>query len=223
MEKWRNKMIDIYNNPHWILSANQENFELSFKYKQIWGVQDKWYPQWKSLEKGNIIFFYISGIKKIVGVGKVDNKFIQREPLWPDEINEGIVKYPLRFEFSIEYLLPKEKWTNIGIDISHFVINTLGRGAFADLLRGGINFIRNIEIIKFLYKEFREKLNYEIIIPQKTIPVAEEQEIILSEKNLHNTLIDLIVQIGYMNNFLSEKEYTIDNIRYDAVCGLEKN
>ncbi|MFN3967148.1 MAG: EVE domain-containing protein, partial [Endomicrobiia bacterium] len=72
-------MIDIYNNPHWILSAKTKNFELSISFKQIWGVQDKWYPQWKALEKGDIIFFYISGIKKIVGVGKVGNKFIQRE------------------------------------------------------------------------------------------------------------------------------------------------
>ncbi|MCM8785313.1 MAG: hypothetical protein NC827_04935 [Candidatus Omnitrophica bacterium] len=55
-------------------------------------------------------FFYVSGIKKIVGVGKAGNKFIQREPLWPDEIKENLVKYPLRFEFSLEYLLPKEEW-----------------------------------------------------------------------------------------------------------------
>jgi len=57
MEKWRNMKPDIYANPHWLLSANQENFELSMRYRQVWGVQDKWYPQWKALEKGDIIFF----------------------------------------------------------------------------------------------------------------------------------------------------------------------
>ncbi len=31
MEKWRNMKIDIYANPHWLLSENQENFELSMK------------------------------------------------------------------------------------------------------------------------------------------------------------------------------------------------
>jgi len=208
--------IDIYNHPNWIISGDQENFELSIQYKQIWGVMNKWYPYWKSLEKEDILFFYISGIKKVIGTGKAGNKFIQREPLWPDEVEEGIVKYPLRFEFSLDYLLLQEEWKEKGINITDFIQRNIGRGAFADLLRGGVNFIRYENLISFLYAEFKERLNFEIkscknIVPIKTV------ELPLEKTDLHSHLIYLIVEIGRMNKFLSEKEYTSGNMRVDAV------
>jgi hypothetical protein len=215
MERWRNMKIDIYTNPHWLLSANQENFELSIKYKQVWGVQDKWYPQWKALEKGNIIFFYISKkIKKIIGVGKIENKFIQREPLWPDEIEENKVKYPFRFEFNIDYLLNKENWSVEGIDIIDYINKNFGKGAFADLLRGGINFIRYEEIISFLYEEFRRKFDYAIQPGKIHIEYREEKP---EKDNLHNYLKDMIYKIGTMNKLLSQKEYGVDNMVLDVV------
>jgi len=208
--------IDIYNHPNWIVSGNQENFELSIQYKQIWGVMNKWYPYWKALEQEDILFFYISGIKKVIGIGRTGNKFIQREPLWPDEVEEGIVKYPLRFEFSLDYLLPLEEWKEKGINITDFIQRNIGKGAFADLLRGGVNFIRDENLIAFLYAEFKEKLNFEIK-PSKNIVPIETVELLLEETGLHSHLIYLIVEIGRMNKFLSEKEYTSGNMRFDAI------
>jgi len=207
--------INIYTHPHWLLSANQENFELSMKYSQVWGVQDKWYSQWKALGKGDIIFFYISKIKKVIGVGEIGNKFIQREPLWPDEIEENRVKYPLRFEFTIKYLLNEKDWTANGIDINYYINKNLGKGAFADLLRGGINFIRYIEIIDFLYEEFERKLNYTIQPEKYRIEFKEEKE--PKKDNLHNYLKDLIYKIGTMNKLISQKEYSVDNMILDVV------
>lgn len=56
-------------------------------------------------------FFYITKtVKGIVGVGKVETKFIQDKPLWPDEIAAGKVIYPFRFEFHIDYLLEEKDW-----------------------------------------------------------------------------------------------------------------
>jgi len=207
--------INIYTHPHWLLSANQENFELSKKYRQVWGIQDKWYPQWKSLEKGDIVFFYISKIKKIIGVGEIGNKFVQREPLWPDEIEENKVKYPLRFEFNINYLLNERDWLTEGIDIIDFIKNiNWGKGAFADLLRGGINFIRYKEIIIFLYEEFKRKFNFAIQPEKVHIEYREEKP---EKDNLHNYLKDLISKIGAMNKLLSQKEYSVDNMILDVV------
>ena len=214
MEKWKNMKIDIYAHPHWLLSANQENFELSMKYKQVWGIQDKWYSQWKALEKGDIVFFYISKIKKIIGVGEVGNKFVQREPLWPDEIEENKVKYPLRFEFEINYLLTERNWSKDGIDIIDYVNKNFGKGTFADLLRGGINFIRYKEVIIFLYEEFKRKFNYTIQPEKIHIEYREERP---DKDNLHNYLKDLIFKIGTMNKLLSQKEYSVDNMILDVV------
>ena len=208
--------IDIYSHPHWIVSGNRENFELSVKFKQIWGITSKWYPQWKALERGDTLFFYISGIKKVVGVGKAGNKFIQREPLWPDEIEKGKVKYPLRFEFSFDYLLPAEEWKSKGIDITNFINKNLGKGAFADFLRGGVNFIRSEELIIFLYEEFKRRFNYEIKSSEEIISLRRIKPLPEIE-NLHSHLIGLIVEIGRMNGFLSEKEYSFEKMRFDAI------
>lgn len=211
------RIKDMYNKPNWIISGNEENFEYAIKCKQTWGVQDKWFPQWKSLEKGNALFFYISGkIKRIVGVGKVENKFIQREPLWPDEIEDGRVKYPLRFEFTLDYLLNKKDWEIKGIEINNFIKEKLGKGAFADLLRGGISFIRYKEIIEFLYESFESSFDYKIQTQKIFLPETNV-EIEIDKSDMHNHLQDLILQIGRLNKLLSEKEYSVDNMRLDAI------
>lgn len=207
---------DIYSNSCWIMSSNKENFKYAIEiYNRTWGVQDKWFPQWKALERENIIFFYISdNVKKIIGCGKIENKFIQREPLWPDEIRENKVKYPLRFTFKVDFLLSENEWNNRGIDIIKFMKENWGRGKFAELLRGGVNFIQHKELINFLIREFNKKLSYEILFDK--IPIQYEEEVI-EEQDLHKQLIELIVQIGNMNNLLSQKEYKIDNMILDVV------
>jgi hypothetical protein len=90
----------------------------------------------------------------------------------------------------------------------------LGKGAFADLLRGGINFIRYKEVIIFLYEEFKRKFNYTIQPEKIHIEYREEKP---EKDNLHNYLKDLIFKIGTMNKLLSQKEYSVDNMILDVV------
>jgi hypothetical protein len=136
------ELIDIYSYPKWIICGSKENFDFSINYNQIWGVNDNLYSQWKAIQKGDILFFYVTGIKKVIGVGQAGNKFIQREPLWPDEIEEGIIKYPLRFEFSLKYLIPENEWSEKGINITDFITKNLGKAAFIIYLE--------VELISFL-------------------------------------------------------------------------
>jgi len=93
--------------PHWIAFGPEEAWNIALlKHKGIWGIRERFYPEWKALENDDIMFFFITKtIKGVVGVGRIGNKFIQDKPLWPDEKKEGIVIYPLRFEFNIDYLL----------------------------------------------------------------------------------------------------------------------
>lgn len=56
---------NIYSNPYWIIPGSERNFKYAIDCNLTWGIQDKWFPQWKAIKKGNIIIFYISGeIKK---------------------------------------------------------------------------------------------------------------------------------------------------------------
>ncbi len=217
----KNKMkrkYNIFSNPHWILSGSKENFKYAlFSTPNIWGVYDKWFPQWKALSKGDVLFFYVSdNIKRIIGIGKVGNKFIQHKPLWPDELKRNEVLYPLRFEFVIEFILPEKEWKISGITITQFIYKELGKGASADLLRGGINFIRHKRLLTYLYQEFQKKFKYKLDIEEKEIPKLPEERNKLRH-SLHSYLQTLLIKIGKMNNFISEKEYVYENLKFDCV------
>lgn len=89
----------------------EQNWKAAFSSDAIWGVRPLLYTEWKALDKDDLIFFYVTKtIRGFIGAGRVGTKFIQDKPFWPDEIREGRVIYPYRFEFSIEYLIPHERW-----------------------------------------------------------------------------------------------------------------
>jgi hypothetical protein len=104
-------IINFPRKPHWIILGPEQSWKTSFKQRGIWGLKEMLYPEWKALEPGDILFFYITKtVKGIVGVGRMETKFIQDKPLWPDEIEAGKVIYPFRFEFRIDYLLEEKNW-----------------------------------------------------------------------------------------------------------------
>ena len=95
--------------PRWIILGPEKSWEIAFKQQGIWGVKEMLYPEWKALDRGDIIFFYVTKtIRGIIGVGRVETKFIQDKPLWPDEVALGKVIYPFRFEFHTDYLIEQE-------------------------------------------------------------------------------------------------------------------
>ena|GEM_PF-446119 len=221
MENYKENLgeFDLFNHPCWIISGNKQNFVYALKPKKIWGLTSKWLPQWKSLKKGDLLFFYISDVKRIIGIGKaVGNNTIQREPLWPDEIDDNELKYPLRFEFSVEFLLDEKEWKEKGITITEFIKNHWGQGALAELLRGGVNFIRYKELLDYLVAKCKEKFGYEIkkAISAET-PIIEEKLEHLDQEKMHSSLINLVYEIGKMNDYISLKEFSFDKLRFDCV------
>jgi len=208
----------IFNNPCWIISSNKTNFNYSLRCNKIWGLTDKWFPQWRSLGKGNLLFFYISGVKRIIGIGKATgNNFIQLEPLWPDEIETNKLIYPLRFEFSVEFLLEENDWKNKGIKITDFIQKKFGRGGHGDFLRGGLNFIRHKELLDYLVLECKEKFGYGIKAIPSEIPIIEEKFEHFDQEKKHSSLINLIYEIGKMNGYLSLREFSFEKLRFDCV------
>ncbi|PIV10496.1 MAG: hypothetical protein COS49_00230 [Candidatus Portnoybacteria bacterium CG03_land_8_20_14_0_80_41_10] len=153
------------------------------------------------------MFFYITKtIKGIVGIGKIENKFIQDKPLWPDEIEANKVIYPFRFEFHIDYLLEEKDWHNKKIPV----------GLSIQEMRRGINILQKKTVDK-LYSDFKEQFGFVVPVFQKRKPEIDKNKGESIEPPTHNKLQELIFQIGQLNRLISEKEYLMENERLDVV------
>lgn len=204
-------IINFPKKPHWIILGPEQSWKTAFEQGGIWGAKEMLYPEWKALEPGDILFFYITKtIRGIVGVGRLRTKFIQDKPLWPDEMIARKVIYPFRFEFDIDYLIEGKEWKNKKIPI----------GLSIQEMRRGINILQK-KTVENLYRNFKEKFSFDIagLIEKEpeimTREVESKEEVIVAPK--HNELQELIFQIGRLNRFISEKEYPMGSERLDAV------
>jgi hypothetical protein len=200
-------MMNFPKKPHWIILGPEQSWKIAFKQHGIWGLKEMLYPEWKALDPGDILFFYITKtVRGIVGIGRMATKFIQDKPLWPDEREAGKVIYPFRFEFWIDHLLEEKDWKEKKIPI----------GLSIQEMRRGINILQ-LRTVEKLYKEFAEKFNYKIIPEKEQYPTITASPVFEKPSLSHNELQDLIFKIGKMNRFLSEKEYPMENERLDVV------
>lgn len=187
----------------WTLSGSQENWDRGIS-DNIWGVREGLKQIWEKMSKGDILIFYVtSPISGVIGIGKLESKFKQDKPLWPDEIRANKVIYPYRFEFKVEYVLPMPSWEKGKIKISDLNVN----------IRGGVNSLINKEVIKTLFERADSSWNTEL---SKLIEIKVEEK---KEKptNLHDELKKEILEIGSIERFISEKEYPMNRERLDVV------
>lgn len=194
--------------PHWIIMGPRESWRTAFEQGGIWGVKHLVYPEWKALEKGDIIFFYATTpIKGVIGVGRVETKFIQDKPLWPDEIAIGKVLYPLRFEFHTDYVLEQDVWTSKRISQSEVPLSI-------QEMRRGINLLLDRTVQK-LYEKFEQRFNHVISLKEE---VKAPSTLVSEEFSPDHTKVkELVFEIGKLNRFVSEKEYPMENERLDVV------
>jgi predicted RNA-binding protein len=189
----------------WICVGKPENWEAALS-GNIWGVTEELKSSWETLEKDDILLFYAtSPVRGIIGVGRVRNKFKQDKPLWPAEIKENKVIWPYRYEFLVEFALPRTEWDNKKIDITGLKIPTMR----------GLNPIKNLESVKLLFKKIDESWNTDF---SKMLEVsASETQVI--EINLHDELKEKILELGKIEGYIVEKEYMFPDIneRLDAV------
>ena len=194
--------------PHWIIMGPKKSWGTAFELGGIWGVKHLVYPEWKALERGDIIFFYVTTpIKGVIGVGRVETKFIQDKPLWPDEIAIGKVLYPFRFEFHTDYVLEQDVWSSKRISQSEVPLSI-------QEMRRGINLLLDRTVQK-LYETFEQRFNH-------VIPMKEEVKALpsLTSEGFspdHTKVKDLVFEIGKLNRLISEKEYPMENERLDVV------
>lgn len=188
----------------WILTGNEENWETAFNSGNIWGVREgNLVKRWERLQKGDLVLFYVkTPVKGIIGFGKIESKFKQDKPLWPDEIRAKQVIYPYRFDFQILSLLPPDGWKQDYLSVSDLPIS----------IQAGVNPIAKKETIEEIISRLTDKFNTSIDIPEIKVEVKEK----FVGQSLHNQIRDKLVEIGQMERFISEKEYPIDGERLDA-------
>lgn len=193
--------------PHWIIFGPEKSWETAFKQAGIWGVKEPLYPEWKALDPGDCIFFFVTKpISGVIGVGRVQTKFIQDKPLWPDEIAAGKVIYPYRFELNIDYVLEQSRWKNDRIKVPLTIQE----------MRRGVNLLRE-RTVEELYEVFAQKFKYIISTPEKVEPPLVEF-VKPGQLSLdHARVQEIVFQIGRLNRLISEKEYPMENERLDVV------
>lgn len=144
-----------------ILCGNKENWNVAIE-RKVWGVKPNLSKLWNRLSEGDIIFFYVTRpIRRIIGVGRVvdklDPKFHPPKPLWSDEIREGRVIYPYRFEFQTLHVCRGDLSLE-GISINGLKISV--QKAMSSILHA----------INDLHQRVKTKWDFDIPLPEVSIP-----------------------------------------------------
>ncbi len=117
--------IGSLNKPsYYILVGDEASWEIAIT-KGIWGFSDRTRGLWNTTNQGDLLAFYVtSPVKRVIGFGKLTDKSIEEEIVYPDELlyNKPIWKYRVRFE--ILYSLHK---LEDGIPLSRKIVVKTGR------------------------------------------------------------------------------------------------
>jgi hypothetical protein len=193
----------------WILCGKPEHWDIALK-DEIWGLIPKFQGKWKYLDQGDWLFFYANNpVKGVIGLGKVQTKFKQNQPLWPDEISRKEVLYPFRFEFQSEYVLPKEEWKTKKIKMN------LPIGFYS-----GMNLLDDQDIIDQLRETAKQQwgMQFEYEAETEITQPKPAQELSLAEPELsHDKVKDMVFEIGKIHRYITDKEYEINADRLDVV------
>jgi hypothetical protein len=191
----------------WISTGSVQNWEKAIA-ENIWGVVEGLKSQWEKLERGDILFFYAtSPVSGVIGLGRIESKFKQDKPLWDKEVKENKIIWPYRYDFKVEYVLPRSDWETRQTKIDGININ----------VRSGLNSIRDKEAAKLLLQRIDEKWYTEM---QKLLEEKIEIKIPVTKKiSSHDEIKEKIYELGKIERFISEKEYVIPdtNERLDVV------
>jgi hypothetical protein len=189
----------------WISVGTPENWETAIA-GNIWGVVEGLKSTWEKLQKGDILLFYATfPIKGIIGVGRIKNKFKQDKPLWAKEIKENRVIWPYRYDFEVEFLLPRTDWESKKVSITGLNVN----------IRSGLNPIKDREAVKILLQRMDEAWNTELIRLVEEIP----EKVPAKKVNIHDEIKEKLLELGRIEGYIAEKEYVIPDLseRLDVV------
>lgn len=175
---------------YWMAVGSPLNWMEAFEKGNIWGLTQRQKRRWGNLAENDIVLFWATEtVAGIIGYGSVQTKFIQDQPLWIEEIKQGKVIWPLRFEFNVEHCLPPDRW-----EIDRVTSDTLK-------LKVAVGF-----------QAVEPYLAEQVISQLKQIKT--EQPV---ETPLHKELQQKLIQIGKLQKYLADAEYAFDIGKLDVV------
>ncbi len=194
----------------WLAIGKDKNWDTAFRNGNIWGLEEKQREVWDNLAKGDLLLFYVKyPLKGIIGYGTIATVFRQDKPLWPEEIKKKQVKWPLRFEFDIEFCLPPDSWAKKSYNEETWIKPRLSNKGFGlidkDLVLKVMEHFRALGDASEISKEFALREKTEVL------PSVEEKE------DMHESIKQRLVEIGKMQKFIAEPEYVTDGTKLDVV------
>ena len=189
----------------WIVQGSEENWRQALAARGIWGLEEKGFDKiyWLALAPNDIVLFYVSGrVKGIVGYGIVRSKFYQDVPLWRAEIQEGRAKWPLRFEFDIEFILPENDWKDSRVPVS-------GGGIFRQPL-----IYKGVSEVEPIMRTLNPNISIESLREVTLLSVPSIEEI---PSPTHEHIKKLLLEVGKLQNYVANKEYPMETERLDVV------
>ena len=206
---------------YWIFGVTSENWKISLE-RSLWGLQQRYSRLTKKVVKGDILVMFISKVRPFGFHGAfevVGDWTISNEPLWADETAERRVIYPFRVEIrtiqlgfaEYEKLVPK-------LD---FVAKKEGHTFWVYLKGIPANLGRPIaeSDYKTMLDELRQNPPLTVAPtakPKAKTKVPSSIVAAVPEAPDHDSIRDLIREIGLMENKVSQIEYPMDGWRLDV-------
>lgn len=195
---------------YWLVVGTSQNWHTAFEHGNIWGLKESQRRLWESLGETDMLLFYATKpVGGLIGYGSVRTKFRQNQPLWPRELQEGKIIWPLRFEFDVEYCLPPAKWT-----VQKLVSKDLRpRGGFQSLSQDtGKQLASSLKTPHYATQVSKPSLVGETLVqpePKSETPAKVSPS--------HEDIKEALVEIGKLQNFIAEPEYQFDIGKLDVV------
>lgn len=197
---------------YWLVVGSPENWRTAFAHKNIWGLRRTQRHHWDTLNEKDVLLFYVtSPVGGLVGHGTVRTKFHQDQPLWPQEVQEHKVIWPLRFEFNVDRCLPFDEWQT-----SKLISGEL-------FPRGGFQSLSNelgrllVAKLKSLPKGYRVQPPESSSVSETPAPYAEESQQSEQGSPSHEQIKRRLVEIGRLQGYLADEEYVFDIGKLDVV------
>jgi len=195
---------------YWLVVGSRKNWDAAFEHGNIWGLKQTQRHLWGNLtEDDRVVFYATHPVKGIIGYGSVRTKFKQNRPLWPDEIRQNKVIWPLRFEFDIGFCLPPDKW-----ETDRLISKELWPRAGFQLLSGdvGVKLVSSLGAVEYAPVETET-----LAIRETSVEYAGEAKETAKVMLSHDDVKASLVQIGTLQGYLAESEYSFDIGRLDVV------
>jgi hypothetical protein len=195
---------------YWLAVGSVKNWDTAFNYGNIWGLKETQRNLWEGLqEKDKVLFHATHPVSGIIGYGIVRTKIRQNKPLWPEEVRKNTVIWPLRFEFDVKSCFARTEWKTRKLTSEAIWPRSGFQLLSKDVAEGLISAIGKDE---YATKNFEPSL-----IAEKTaefISAPKEQR---AAPMSHDELQIKLTEIGRLQNYIAEMEYTCDIGKLDVV------